>query len=55
MTPKKVTPQDLKAQEAGPNQARDHELGGLGGTCPTCLSGIEASTLDPKYLEILKR
>ncbi len=51
MNPKQVTPQDLKAQEAGPIQTRDHELS----TCPTCVSGIEASTLEKNYLEILKR
>lgn len=51
MTPKKVTPQELKAQTAGPIKTKDLELS----TCPTCLSGIEASTLENEYLEILKR
>lgn len=52
MNPKTITPQDLKAQDEGPTQANDHELGD---SCPTCLSGIEATTLDPRYLDILKR
>ncbi len=51
MTPKTVTPQELKAQENGPIKTKVTELD----TCPTCLSGIEALTLGSEYLEILKR
>lgn len=51
MTPKTVTPQELKAQEVGPIKMDEPDFS----TCPTCLSGIEATTLEPQYLEILKR
>ena len=51
MTPKKVTPEELKAQKSGPVSTVVHDLD----SCPTCLSGIEASTLETQYLDILKR
>ncbi len=51
MTPKTVTPQELKAKEAGPLETKVHEID----CCPTCVSGIEPTTLAPEYLEILKR
>lgn len=51
MTPKTVTPQELKAKEAGPIKTTVLEID----SCPTCISGVEGSTLGSDYLEILKR
>lgn len=51
MNPNNVTPHELQAEGAGPVETKIHELD----CCPTCLSGIEASTLGPEYLDILKR
>lgn len=51
MKPKTVTPQDFKAKEAGPIATKVNEID----CCPTCVSGVEALTLTPEHLEILKR
>ena len=48
MNPTKVTPQD---QTPAPVTMKDDILA----TCPTCVSGIEATTLEKDYLAILKR
>ena len=43
--------QELTAKENGQITTKVPEID----SCPTCLSGIEASTLGSEYLEILKR
>ncbi|MEM1206274.1 MAG: hypothetical protein AAGN66_23785 [Acidobacteriota bacterium] len=44
-----VTPNAI--QEAGPAKMTDLQLD----CCPTCISGVDPTTLAPEYVEILKR